>query len=422
MRVSVLGAGVIGLTTAWELAERGYAVTLVDRRNEPAAETSYANGAQLSYEYVAPLASPDTLRKLPGLLLSHAAPIRVRPTYDPDFLRWGWRFLAACTAPMVEETTRAQLALAALSRAVLGELAQEQALSFGLRSAGKLILHRKADGLAAAKRQLHHRADQDGGTQRLLAPADCLALEPGLRLRPDDLAGGIYTPGEQVGDCRLFCEALGARLRRRNSVRWQLGTHVRGLAVREGRVRALDTSQGEIETDLVVLALGAEAPRFARSLGFRLPIYPMKGYSITARPAPGAPALQHSVTDFDRKIVYAPLSEEGAPVVRVAGIADLVGFDRRVDARRLARMTRQAGDTLDLDLESDVRPWAGLRPATPDSRPIIGWSPLPNLFLNVGHGALGWTLACGSARLAAQLITNVEPSVSPGWFGLARHP
>lgn len=420
MRVCVLGAGVIGLTTAWELAERGYDVTILDRRREPGAETSFANGAQLSYSFVAPLAAPETLVKLPSLIFSTAAPIRIRPTYDPDFIRWGLGFIRACNDRMVAETTKAQLALGALSRSVLTDLAQRQSLSFGLRTAGKLVLHRKEKNFEAAKTQVRRQNASGGSEQEVLSSSQCLALEPSLRLKANELAGGVYTPSEQVGDCRLFCEDLADRLRQRNNVRWQLGTHVRGLVVHEGRVRAVDTSQGEIDTDLVVLALGAGAPHFARQSGFRLPIYPMKGYSITARPEPGTEALRHSVTDLDRKIVYAPLREDGADVVRVAGIADLVGFDRRVDERRLAGMTRQAANTLKLDLESDVRPWAGLRPATPDSRPIIGWSPVANMFLNTGHGALGWTLACGSARLSAQMIAKEQASVDPSWFAFDR--
>jgi D-amino-acid dehydrogenase len=407
--------------TAWELAERGFQVTVVDRRHEPAAEASFANGAQLSYSYVAPLASPETLRKLPGLLLSHTAPIRIRPSVDPEFIRWGLAFLAACNDDMVHETTRAQLALAALSRDVLASLTAAQRLSFGLRTAGKLVIHRKAATFDGARRQAERQVNGDGDMQQVLSPTECLETEPSLRLAAHDLAGGVYTASDQVGDCRTFCHDLAERLRRRNCVSWQLGTHVRDL-VRDGdAVRAVDTSQGEIEADVVVMALGAEAPRFASRAGFRLPIYPMKGYSITARLAPGAAGLNHSVTDFDRKIVYAPLREGSEDVIRVAGIADLVGFDNRVDGRRLATVTRHAADTLDLDLESDLRPWTGLRPTTPDSRPIIGWSPLQNLFLNAGHGALGWTLACGSGRLAAEMITGAPPSVRPDWFALGRH-
>jgi len=419
MKVCVLGAGVVGLTTAWEFAERGYEVTLVDRRRESGAETSFANGAQLSYAYVAPLAAPETLMKLPALLLSPAAPIRLRPSLDPDLARWGLKFLRACTDRMVGETTRAQLALAAVSRAALHELACAQALEFGLRQAGKIILHRKPASMEAARRQMRRQADASAG-QSLLTPQETLALEPGLNLAADAFAGAVHTPSEEIGDCRRFCEELTERMRRRNAATLRLGAHVRGLVLRAGKLRAVDTSQGEIETDLVVLALGAEAGRFARTLGFPLPIYPMKGYSITARMKPGARGLNGSVTDFDRKIVYAPLTDAGEPVTRVAGVADLVGHDATIDRKRLARMTAQAADMLALDLEGDVQPWAGLRPATPDSRPIVGWSPAPGVFLNVGHGALGWTLACGAARLAADIVSGEAPCVPAEWFSYAR--
>lgn len=421
MRVCILGAGVIGLTTAWELAERGYDVTILERRREPAAEASFANGAQLSYAFVAPLASPETLRKLPGLMLSSGAPIRIKPTYDPEFIRWGLRFLSACNDRMVTETTRAQLALSALSRSVMAQIAEREALSFGLRTAGKIVLHRSRGSFDAGRLQVERQATLQGSsTQQVLTPSQCLELEPALNLSSGEIAGAIYTPSEQVGDCRLFCQELTLRLQQRSNVSWALGTHVRRLITRDNRVCAIETSQGVFDTNLVVLTLGSAAAQFARRSGFRLPVYPMKGYSITARFAHGAASLSHSVTDFEQKIVYAPLKEDREEVARVAGIADLVGFDDAIDRRRLAGMTSQAAKFLNLDLESDVRPWVGLRPATPDSRPIIGWSPIPNLFLNTGHGALGWTLACGSARQAVQMIAREQLSVNPGWFALER--
>lgn len=419
MKVVILGAGVIGLTTAWEMAERGCDVTLVDRRRECAAETSFANGAQLSYSFVAPFASPDTLRKLGSLLLTSAGPVRIRPVPDPHFIEWAVQFLAACSDAAVAETTKAQLALSSMSRARLSELARQEALSFGHRVAGKLVFYRNADGFAAAKQQVERQA-LDGSEQTVLSAAECLELEPSLRLSHDALAGGVYTPSEEVGDCLRFCRELATRLARRSNVSFELGFHARRLIVSNDRVVGVAGSQGDLPADVVVVALGANAAQFVREAGIRLPIYPMKGYSITARAAPKAAALRHSVTDFDRKLVFAPLEEDGQPVVRVAGIADLVGMDKTIRPRRLDALLTQASQTLDLDLESDCRPWAGLRPATPDSRPIIDWAPLKNLFLNVGHGALGWTLACGSARLAAELILGHSPSIRAEWFELSR--
>ena len=421
MQVCVLGAGVIGLTTAWELSVRGFDVSIVDRQPEPGVGASFSNGAQLSYSYVAPFASPETLRKLPRMLLSRRGPVRILPTHDPDFLRWGAAFVAAANDAMVQETTLAQLALAELSRTVLAELAAHESLSFGLRTAGKLVIYRKRAAFDAARRQVQLQTSFGGRSQRVLSASECLELAPGLLLSPSQLAGGVYSAEDQVGDCFEFCRELAARLRGRSNVSWHLGAHARGFVKSGDTIRAVDTSRGTVEADLLILALGSEAPRFARKAGFHLPVWPMKGYSITAAPAPGAPPLGLSITDFDRKVVYAPLRANGHDVVRVAGIADLVGFDYAVDRKRVATLIRHASETLPLDLESEVRPWAGLRPATPDSRPIVGWSPIRNLFLNTGHGALGWTLACGSAKLAAQMIAGDMPSVRPEWFAHGRN-
>lgn len=416
MKICILGAGVIGLTTAWELVARGHEVIIVDRQREPGAETSFANAGQLAYTHVAPLASPEMLRKLPEFILDPAASIRIRPSLDPAFCRWCLGFLAACSAKRFAATVVAQLALAALSRDVLEDLATSQNLAFSKRTAGKLLLYRKADGFERARKQV-----PDG--QQILASAECLALEPSLRLAQREIAGGFYTPAEQVGDCHAFCVELADRLRRK-AVTWHMETRVHRAIVREGTLRAVATDAGDLAADLFVLALGSDALHFAHGAGFRLPIYPIKGYSITAQVAAGAPVLTHSVTDYDRKMAYAPLvdaSGEGRrEVVRVTGGADLVGFDRRIDAARISTLTRQAEAMLALDLKVDLRPWAGLRPSTPDGRPIIGWSPIRNLFLNVGQGSLGWTLACGSARLAAELIEGAAPSVRPEWFALRR--
>lgn len=427
--VCVLGAGVIGLTTAWALSEAGCDVVVVDRRTGPAEEASAANGAQLSYAFVAPLASPDTLRHLPALLRDRNGPLRVRPSLDPDFVRWGLAFVRACRTRTARETTAAQLALAGLSRQELERLAAALPIRFGLRTAGKLVLFRHQDSFAQARRQAELQAGL-GAEQQVLDAAGCLALEPALRLREADLAGGVYTPSEQVGDCAAFCRGLAGQLRLRNSVRWAMGGGQAQPVLRDGKLRAVRLTSGaaaedgeeEIEADQFVLAFGAGSARFAKAAGFRLPVQPLKGYSLTLRPRTPAGALAHSVTDADSKVVFAPLEGDGEARIRVAGIADLVGEDRSLDQARLDAVRRAAAAALDVDLDGETQPWAGLRPATPDSRPIIGPSPVPGLFLNTGHGALGWTLACGSARLTADLLTGhrAAPSIDAAPFALRR--
>ena len=418
MKICVLGAGVIGLTTAWCLAEAGHDVIIVDRHASTAQDASAANGGQLSYAFVAPLASPATLKKLPSLLLSPDSPMRIRAGLDPALISWGARFLLACRPSAVRETIAAQLALAALSRSELVRLSQSLMLSFGLRTAGKLVVFRSRREFDAARRAITGGTGEDG--QQVLTPAECLALEPALQLDIVELAGGIFTASEQVGDCAAFCAGLTFRLRRQRNVEWLLDTPVVGPVRSGGRLVAIDTGNGHVQADRFVLCMGAASSAFARACGFYLPIYPLKGYSITLTPPPGARVMRHSVTDMERKLVFAPLARDGHTAIRVAGIADLESDDTTVDAGRVDILRRASAELLGIDADGDVKPWCGLRPMTPDSRPIIGWSPLDGLFINSGHGMLGWTLACGSARLTADMIDRKPEANEASAFALRR--
>ena len=335
MKICVLGAGVVGLTSAWWLAEAGHEVVIVDRHTTPGAEASAANGAQLSYGFVAPLASPAMLRKLPSLLMAGEDSIRV--SFDLELLRWGIWFLRACSGHAVDETTAAQFALAALSRVELAQLTERQNLAFGLRTAGKLVLYRNAGDFAAAQPASAH--------SEVLSPNECLALEPGLRIKASELAGGIYTASEQVGDCAAFCNELFARLQRHERVETRMATPIGKPIVTRGRLTAVETDAGAIEADLFVLSLGSGSKAFARACGFDLPIYPIKGHSITIKDRDGG-ALSHSVTDYSRKIVFAPLEDTTGKAIRVAGFADFKGYDRMIDPSRIATLRKAAAATL----------------------------------------------------------------------------
>jgi D-amino-acid dehydrogenase len=411
MRVCVLGAGVVGLTTAWSLAEAGCDVVVIDREQAAGLGTSRGNGAQLSYAFVAPFASPATLRHLPALLADRDGPLRFRPGLDPDFARWSFGFLRACRTATVRRTVAAQLGLAALSRQGVAGLTEALGLEFGLRTAGKLVVYRDAAHFNEA------RAAVATEGQAVLSARESLDLEPALRIGESRLAGGIYTASEQVGDCGAFCDGLAAALRQRNNVTWLMGRGAEPVILGNEMV-AVAAGGEQIEADTFVLALGAGSAAFARKAGFRLPIYPMKGYSLTLRPVSPEAALTHSVTDADRKVVFAPLHREDGPLIRAAGAADLVGHDLAIDPVRLDTVRRAARDAVDVDWDADTQPWAGLRPATPNSRPVIGPAPIRRLFLNTGHGALGWTLACGSARLATDLLLRRPPAVDPADFAL----
>lgn len=406
----MLGAGVVGLATAWALTEAGCDVVVVDRNAAPGGDASVANGAQLSYNFVAPFASPETLRHLPALLMGRDVASRIRP--DPALVRWGMAFLRQCTSMAVARTTAVQLALAAASRLEMARLSSELPLDFGLRTAGKLVVYRDAGAFAAARRQVERQRGL-GAAQDVLSGAACLALEPGLRIPVAALAGGVFTPDEQVGDCAGFCRDIAAQLRMRNTVTWRLGAACTPW-VERGRLLGVHVGAEAIGGDLTVLCLGVGAAAFGRAAGVRLPIVPMKGYSLTLMPRT---PVRHSVTDMARKVVFAPLP---GPLIRVAGIADFVGMETGLDAARIGAVRQAAAEALDVDLAAETRPWAGLRPVTPDSRPLIGPSPIPGLFLNTGHGGLGWTLAAGSARLVADMVTGRPPVVDPAGFALDR--
>lgn len=402
MHVCVLGAGIVGLATAWQLERRGHQVTVIDRA-APGAGASGGNGAQLSYSYVQPLADPSIWKQLPKLLLSPTSPLKLRPQLDPLQWRWGLAFLAACNARTSRDTTAQLLALAALSRAGFEAMRAEVSPDCDFSATGKLVLYASAASLEGARAQLELQRAM-GSEQRIVSPDECVAIEPALAGYRDRMAGAVYTPSECAADCLKVCAEL-MRVLSARGVRFLLGTEARDFVRSGGRVAAVRTAQaGEVEADAFVMALGSASHRLGRALGTYLPVYPLKGYSITVDvdPAPGA-APRVNVTDSARKVVFARIGSR----LRVAGMAELVGHDASIPATRietLAAATRALFPHASR-LEQ-LHPWTGMRPATPRGLPIIGRLPRApsNMLFNTGHGALGFTLAFGSAQQIAQTL------------------
>ena len=398
--VIVIGGGVIGLTSAWWLAEAGFQVRLVERGAQVGGMASSRNGGQLSYRYVSPLADAGVPLKALQWLFRRDGPLRFRPEADLRQWRWLLQFLRHCNADSNRRTTATLLRLGELSRKGMAELAPLVPPSdFAWREAGKLVVYRdgalfkRAAGLAVADAEV-------------LSPAEAVAREPALAALRDTLAGGIHTPGEAVADCQAFCVALELRLRAHPNFVGIVRADVHAMLVEGGRLSGLDTSAGAMAADHYVLAAGIDSRDLAAGAGIRLPLYPLKGYSLTAPIRAGDRPPEISVTDFERKMLYARIGGR----LRVAAMVDLVGANLAIDrgrARALIRLARQAmPHAADYD---DVQTWAGLRPATPGGAPIVGATRYRNLWLNVGHGALGFTFACGTARLLTGALRGDAP-------------
>ncbi|HEY5800668.1 MAG TPA: D-amino acid dehydrogenase [Burkholderiaceae bacterium] len=398
--VTVVGGGVIGVTSAWWLAEAGFYVTLVER-GEIAGAASQRNGGQLSYRYVAPLADAGVPQKALQWMFEQDGPLRFRLEADPRQWIWLAQFLARCTAGANRRTTARLLGLGELSRVSMAQLESAVPLhEFAWRDAGKLVVYRSAKPFQAAA----NRPAQDGDTRReVLSAQQCVEREPALAAVKDTLAGGIFNSGEAVADCHAFCLALTAKLKTHPRFVGVLQQEVRGFQMDAGRITGLRTDQGLHKADAYVLAAGIQSRNLAAAVGIKLPLYPLKGYSLTAPIGPQHRAPEISVTDFERKVLYARIAGN----LRVAAMVDMVGEDLTLDSERIASLTRIASSTMpDAADYSQAEPWAGLRPATPSSSPILGATQYDNLWLNVGHGPLGFTFACGSAAILADLVAG----------------
>ena len=417
MHIVVIGGGIVGLSTAWYLQQDGHRVTLVDRADGVGMGASHANGGQLSYRYVAPLADPEVLAKIPGWMLRRDAPVRFRPRFDPQ--QWGWlmRFLESCNRYDKVRSIASLLPLALHSRALMHAWVDRLGFDFDFVPNGKLVVHRDAGSFASAKRALASTPAL-GAVQQALDADACFAIEPAIERLRGRIHGGIHTPTEDAGNCLKLCRALSEHMARTaNPVQFELGRTVLGFQRAGGRIAGVLTDGGSIDCDACVLAAGTAAAALVRPLGVRLPIYPVKGYSITVPVGAGVRVPAISVTDFQRKIVYARLGKH----LRVAGMADIVGHDDRVARDRIATLLAETracfGDGFDPRAATS---WSGLRPATPTGRPIIDRAGADNLWLNVGHGALGFTLAAGSAQVLADLIAGRAPACPVEDFRLDR--
>lgn len=413
MRIAVIGGGVIGLTTAYALVRRGHQVELIEKRDQIALETSFANGGQLSYRYVSPLADAGVpLQALGWMLRGNDAPLRFRPKISARQWRWCLRFLLACRRSTNQRNAGHLLRLALHSQEILRRWREEDTLGdFAWRANGKLVIYRDQTSLEKAAAGL----DASAG-QLLLNARQCTEIEPALLPLAGRLRGGIYSPGDEVADCHLFCRRLLQSLEKSPNFRLRCGQAVSRLHSDHDGVRSLMLGNEQLEVDHLVIAAGAASGALLQPLGIELPVYPLKGYSLTLPLSSRAGIPETNVTDYDNKVVYARLGDQ----LRVAAMVDIGGWDANVDRGRISKLQRLASETFPAagDYRSATQ-WAGLRPATPEGTPLLGATALDNLWLNVGHGSLGFTLACGSADILCDLIGDQRPAVALDGLTLA---
>ncbi len=422
--VCVVGAGIVGLSTAWRLMQDGWQVSVIEESAAPGLVTSYANGAQLSYSYVAPLAEPSAITSLPKWLLQKDGPLHIHPSLSPHFLRWTLSFASHCTSARAHQTTRDLLGLGYLSRRVLREWLADVPASWataaGLdyRSNGKLVVFRDASALASANAQVNYQRSLDVGCeQHVLSPSECVQTEPALAAMQSKLVGGIYTPSEDVVDSHGLCKYLERLIVSRGG-KLHYDTRITGAVLEGSRCIALKlksqsmalqeaqaeqaADMTEFKADYFVVAAGLSSRELLQKFDTRAPLLGLKGFSITLDCEQGiAPSM--SITDSHHKIVFAKLGHR----LRAAGMVDLGRENREVDANRIAALIQQARDNFpDAGDYGKVQTWAGLRPATPSGRPIIDQTAFENVYANIGHGTLGLTLAAGSADMLADKLAG----------------
>ena len=391
----------MGLTTAWSLLEAGFEVSLVERESALAQGASRANGGQLSYRYVSPLADTGVPLKALRWLLEPDGPLRFKPEWSLHQWVWLASFLSNCRGSVNRRTTQRLLALGAFSQASFSRLyARAELDGVALRTPGKLVIYRNAKEFATVASRL--RSDPHN-VEQVLDYQECLRVEPALTHSPAPLVGGVFTAGEAVADCYALSLQLAERLRAHSHFKGFIQAQAQGFVIRGGQAVALQTQQGSLEAHAFVIAAGLQSRALALSAGIHLPIYPLKGYSLTAPIGPAHKPPVVSVTDIEKKILYAQIGSD----LRVAAMADLVGEDTRIDRARMASLYRSVRATLPQAADyGAASEWAGLRPATPSGAPILGATPVSGLWLNVGHGALGFTMSFGSARIVADLIAG----------------
>jgi D-amino-acid dehydrogenase len=422
MKVLILGSGVVGVTSAYYLAKQGFEVTVIDRQPSVGMETSFANAGQISPGYSAPWAAPGVPMKAMKWLFQRHAPLAIKPDFSLWQLAWTMQLLRNCTSARYSINKERMVRLAEYSRDCIGELRRETGIAYEGRQGGTLQVFR-------TQKQLDAEAKDIAVLSRLgvpfehLDPDGCAKVEPALALVKDKLLGGLRLPGDETGDCQLFTKNLAEKAEALG-VKFMQDVNIVGLITTNGKLNGVEISKNDqhetIQADQYVVALGSYSRQLLQGLSLQIPVYPVKGYSLTVPVINSAAAPISTVMDETYKVAITRFDDR----IRVGGMAELAGFDLSLNPRRretlemvLNSLFPNGGDT------KKAQFWTGLRPMTPDGTPIIGKasSNLNNVWLNTGHGTLGWTMACGSGQLLADLMANKKPAIQSDDLALGRY-
>ena len=416
MKTVVLGSGVIGVTTAYYLARAGHEVTVVDRQAEPAQETSFANAGEVSPGYSSPWAGPGVPVKAIKWLLMRHGPLVIWPKLDPVMWWWMLKLLRNCTAERYAINKSRMIPIAEYSRDCLRALRAEIGIKYDERSQGTLQLFRKQKQLDGTAEDIAV-LKQYGVPYEVLDPAGCIAAEPGLATATVKFVGGLRLPQDETGDCHMFTQAL-AKEAAKLGVQFKFNTSIERLETGGAKITGVVTSAGTLQADAYVAALGSWSPRLLKPLGIAVPVYPVKGYSITVPIAGANGAPVSTVMDESYKVAITRLGDR----IRVGGTAEISGYSSSLDVARRATLEHSLTDMFPHggDL-SKATFWCGLRPMTPDGPPIIGATRYSNLHLNTGHGTLGWTMACGSGKVLADLMSGRKPDIDISELVVSRY-
>ena len=417
MKVVVMGAGVIGVTTAYYLAKAGAEVVVLDRQPGPGLETSYANAGELSYGMTSPWAAPGIPLKALKWLFMKRRPLFIWPLISPAMWKWSAQMITNCTEEAYAVNKARMVRISNYSRDVMPDLIAETGIDYDGREQGTLQLFRTQKQMKGSKADQEILAQYDSPFE-VLDKEGCIAAEPALAEVADKFVGGLRLTADRTGDCRMFTIALAEKATAMG-VEFHYGQTIEGIAIENGKVAGVDTDkEGRVTGDAYVCAMGSFAPRVLNPIGLRLPVYPVKGYSVTLPVTDDAFAPQSTIMDETHKVAITRLGDR----IRVAGTAEIAGYDGRLGPHATDTVRYVINDLFPKggDIEK-FEGWTGLRPMTPDGTPVLGKTPYSNLFLNTGHGTLGWTMACGSGRAVADAVLGRTPEIDFDGLTLDRY-